>query len=178
MAYKLMKGLKPIKQKRNLEIFYSIFAIWMLPLILIHELIHCFFALILNVKILSFKIYKNEKLYNGIVKIKLPNKKWKQFIISYSPMILTFPFFFMFSSVIAFYISIYLISTITSYHGKYIYVFLPSRNDKLLVKQYDYTKYLISNIGEKYYFLKDFEIKQEIENKNLFSYKKFKQLKK
>jgi len=176
MAYKLMKGLKPFKKpKIKRKLFYKYYALYLLPLIILHEILHSIAALILNVKILKISIFKNEELYNGFIKIKLPNKKWKQFIISYIPYLLTLPFFLSFFSITFFIISIYLLTTITSYYGEKLYIFLPSYNDKLLYEKYDYNKYLISKIGEKYYTLTDIEISQEIKENNLISYENFKQ---
>ena len=77
-----------------------------------------------------------------------------------------------------FFVAIYLITTITIFNNKKIYIFFPSKSDLDLVKKYEYNKYLEKELGNNFYKLNFLEIKQEIDKKNLLTYKKFKQIKK
>jgi len=171
------KKIIEIKHKKIHRYFYSWY---LLPIIIIHELIHYFTALILNVKILKFDIFKNKDsvLYNGILRTEIPNKRWKQFLISYSPYLLLIPFFLSFFSSIALIISIYFLTTITKYHNTYLIIFRPSNADNEMYKYYDYKKYLSEEIGEIYYTLDNIMIDKIILEKKLFSYNNFKQMKK
>ncbi len=133
----------------------------------------------LGYKIIKMKIYKNENtpLYNGYVITELPNKKWKQMIISYSPLLLLIPFFLIPFSIIFLFISIYILSTIFKFQNKWRWIALPSLSDLDFYKTFDYQQYLYSKMLDKYYHYRiDNILAIKIKQNCLMSYQAFKKI--
>jgi len=172
MPYK--KRYKEIPKSKNI---YRYFYSWYLfPVIFLHELTHIFIGVILGVKITNLKFVKDEKynLYNGVVTTALPNKKWKQYLMSYSPMILLIVFLLIPISNIFIFISIYFLSTIFKLE-KWFFILLPSKEDVNQINIYDYHKYLKEKIGdtEYEYYRKKNDLLFIVTQKQLKTYEKY-----
>jgi len=149
-----------------LKYLYSWYTI---PIIYLHEISHYLVSKILNVKVLKFKIFKDDKylIYNGIVITELPTKKWKQFLISYSPL-------FLLSLTLNIYILIYIITSTIYYQKHLINIILPSKSDIDTYKSYDYNKYLLEKLKDDYYiYLLNGNLADKIKSKCLLSKKDF-----
>lgn len=154
-----------------LKYFYSWFI---LPLIIFHELTHCFVALVLGIKIKSIKLYKTSiYLYNFTISFEYKPSKWKWYLISYSPyLMLIVLFMFIFINIKVFFILLlyYLMSII--YDGKNsIIIFLPSKADKYSVYKNKYYQYLIDNVSSDIFFsnLRDGTIDELVEKYHLLN---------
>ena len=102
-----------------------IYSWFLIESISMHKYSHYIFAKILKVKILKVKIYKvkNTPLYNGVLITEIPNRKWKQLLITLSPLfLLSFTF-------ISKYFLIYIILTTFYYKSHIINIILPSKMD-------------------------------------------------
>jgi len=155
--------------------FYSWFTI---PIIFMHEITHYFIALILNIKIIKFSVHKQKDthLYNGRVITKLPKKIWKQKMISYAPVLLILiPLIFSFFNLYFLIFFIYYFSSIFKIQNRYIFIFLPSKNDIINIETFYYQHYLYEKMGEKYYLYLEHDLVEKArKQKNLKSFSEFK----
>lgn len=126
-----------------LKYFYSWYTI---PIIYLHESLHYLMALILKVKVTS---WKKTKIKPNLITLSLTfeytPKYYKMQMINYAPLLMFLSFILMFFIPVFIYISIYLVTTIFIYNKKIIWVALPSTNDKKYYKFWKYQTYLINS---------------------------------
>lgn len=114
---------------------------WILPVIILHDLLHIVTAYILGVKMVYFKFFRKNYIPNIEVKFEHTNL-WKTKMISYSPIMFIlcglYPPLF-----------IYLVTTIVPYKGNFICPWTVSENDINCIKMWWYYEYIISMVGEE-----------------------------
>ena len=145
-----MSYMNKREESKIIRYFYSWY---LLPIIIYHELSHTIMSYLLFTNVLKFRIFKERRssLYNGQILTSLPNRKWKQYLISYSPIIMSLIIFTL--SIIypvLIYFSIYLISSIFSYNKRLHWLILPSISDLELIDEYEYQNFLRDKMGKKY----------------------------
>jgi len=156
---------------------YKYFYSWyLLPIVYLHEFMHFITAKIVNIKVHKFLIYKECDIYNGKVITDLPDKQWKQNVISWSPILIPiFSVLLVFVSNVFFIFIFYLLTTIIYYDNHWIFMGFPSRSDIQFAKNLDYHNYISKKIGEEYYELRENgNLVKTINNKCLLSLKKYK----
>jgi len=153
-----------------LKYFYSWYI---LPIILLHESCHIMVGYIFGFKILNKKLYKqkNPPIYNSYVIFKFKKYNWKWLLVSYSPLILTFPIIFFFLHPILLYVGIYFLTTVIYYNRKFICIFLPSYNDRNYKQKLEYYLYVVNNSSENElnYYLKRNNLSELISDKHLLT---------
>ena len=154
--------------------FYSWYI---LPALLTHEVLHLLFCFLTKTKINSFKLITDyNKLSNAELDISLANRKWKTYLIVYSPTLMLIPFILAYFSLTCFIISLYLLSTIIIQNKMIIWMTMPSISDLHYIDiwKYNMAKLKLSfSIGEIDDFIKNGKLNDVLRKINNPGYDEF-----
>ena len=140
-----------------IKYFYSWYTF---PIVIAHEYLHRLGCVITKTKVKSFRIYKTDiGLYNGEMSNDIPTEKWKLYTIVYMPILLiVLPLLLSFFFYVAWFISLYILSTIIYYKKQIIWMVFPSQMDFVYIDYCNYSRNIISK------FVKEIDIIKSIEN--------------